>query len=311
MKISKRTKSNLILFLTAFIWGSAFVAQKVGGALGPFTYNGVRTLLGGLVLIPAVILSDRADSGWQNASKEERKLQWKVVLTGGILCGLMHFIASTLQQIGIEYTTASKAGFITSLYAILVPLISVFIGKHIRPLVWVSCAVSVTGLYLISMKGGHFTLQFGDLLVLLCALFFAFQIMVIDHYSPKCNGVKMSCIQFLLSGTLGVICMFIFETPHIAAILHYWFPIVYGGVLSTGLAYTLQIIGQKNTPATEASLILCLEAVFSALTSTLLLHELLSPREYLGCALIFGAVILSQLPEGIVKLPPGAKAGRK
>lgn len=308
MKIKKRTQSNLLLLLTAFIWGSAFVAQKVGGALGPFTYNGIRTLLGGLVLIPVVLLTQRADSGWQNATPEERKAQWKIVLTAGILCGLMHFIASSLQQIGIAYTTASKAGFITSLYAIIVPIISVFIGKRIRPIVWISCVISVAGLYLISMKGGSFTLQFGDLLILLCAVFFALQILIIDHYSPKCSGVKMSCVQFLVSGTLGVICMFIFETPHPAIIMHYWFSIIYGGVFSTGIAYTLQIIGQKNTPATEASLILCLEAVFSALTSTLFLHELLSVREYIGCALIFSAVILSQLPE---KQPAGAVSRKK
>lgn len=308
MKIKKRTQSNLLLLLTAFIWGSAFVAQKVGGALGPFTYNGIRTLLGGLVLIPFVILTDHADAGWQNASSEERKKQWKTVLTAGALCGLMHFIASSLQQVGIAYTTASKAGFITSLYAVIVPIISVFIGKRIRPIVWISCAVSVAGLYLISMKGGSFTLQSGDLLILLCALFFALQILIIDHFSPKCSGVKLSCIQFLVSGTLGVIFMFILETPQPAVIMHYWFSIFYGGVFSTGIAYTLQIIGQKNTPATEASLILCLEAVFSALTGTVLLHELLSVREYIGCALIFSAVILSQLPE---KQPKGAVSGKQ
>jgi drug/metabolite transporter (DMT)-like permease len=311
MKISKRAQSNIILFITAFIWGSAFVAQKVGGEIGPFTYNGVRTLLGGLVLIPAVILSDRADSGWQSSTPEERRVQWKIVLTGGLLCGLMHFIASNLQQVGIEHTTASKAAFITSLYAIIVPIISVFIGKKIRALVWVSCLISVAGLYLISMKGSHFTLQFGDLLVLCCALFFALQILVIDHFSPKCNGVKMSCIQFLFSGTAGIICMFIFENPNLGAILHCWLPIVYGGVFSTGIAYTLQIIGQKNTPATEASLILCLEAVFGALTGTILLHELLSPREYLGCALIFGAVVLSQMPSDPGRLPAFSGKGRK
>lgn len=297
MNLSKRAKSNIILFITAFIWGSAFVAQKVGGELGPFTYNGVRTLLGGLCLIPVVFMVDRADTGYQNAGKAQRRAMTRVAVIGGLLCGLMHFTASTLQQIGLEHTSASKAGFITSLYAVIVPLLSVLIGKRIRPLVWVSCMISVAGLYLISMKGGGLKLQFGDLLVLLCAFFFALQIMVIDYFSPKCNGVKMSCVQFLLSGGIGVACMFIFENPHLGIILHYWLPIVYGGVFSTGIAYTLQIIGQKNTPATEASLILCLEAVFGAISSTILLRELLSFREYLGCALIFSAVVLSQLPE--------------
>ncbi len=294
--MTKRTQSTILLFITAFIWGSAFVAQKMGGAIGAFTYNGIRTLLGGLILIPLIILASRADIGEAQKSREDRRAEWKVLLIGGFLCGLTHFLASSLQQFGVAYTSASKSGFITSLYAVLIPIFSVLIGKKIRPVIWVSAVLSVAGLYLISLKGGQMTFQKGDILTLLCAVFFALQLMLIGHYAPKCNGIKLSSIQFIISGLMGIICMFIFENPQISSILHAWKAIAYGGIMSTGVGYTLEILGQKHVPAAEASLILCLESVFSAVTGILLLHEMLSPLEFTGCALIFGAVVLSQLP---------------
>lgn len=295
-EMSKRTKSTILLFITAFIWGSAFVAQKMGGEIGAFTYNGIRTLLGGLVLVPLIVMSDRADSGAQSMTRQEKREEMKILLVAGILCGLTHFAASTFQQFGVAYTSASKSGFITSLYAVLIPIFSLVIGKKVRPIIWGSAVLSVAGLYLISLKGGQLTFQKGDILTLLCAVFFAFQLMLIGHYAPKVNGIKLSSIQFIISGILGVVCMFIFEHPQLSMILPAWKAIAYGGIMSTGVGYTLEILGQKHVPAAEASLILCLESVFSALTGIALLHEHLTTVELTGCGLIFIAVVLSQLP---------------
>jgi Permeases of the drug/metabolite transporter (DMT) superfamily len=297
--MSKRLKSDALLFLTAFIWGSAFVAQKVGADLGTFTYNGIRTFIGGLVLIPVIIILDKMSAKKGNVqpqTDEEKAAARKTLIIGGICCGLALFVASTLQQYGINFTTAGKAGFITSLYAIIVPIMSIFMGKKVRPIVWLCVVVGMFGMYLLCMKGFSFHMQVGDLFVLLCAFCFAVHILVIDHFSPLCNGVKMSCIQFLLAGAIGIVCMFIFEDPKIGVILTYWAPILYAGVLSCGVAYTLQIVAQKDADPTEASLILCLESVFSAITGAIILGETMSMRGFVGCAMIFTAVVISQLP---------------
>ncbi len=176
--MSKRAQSTILLFATAFIWGSAFVAQKMGGEIGAFTYNGIRTLLGGLVLLPLIFFADRADVGQANRTHEQKAAEWKILLVAGFLCAVTHFLASSLQQFGVAYTSASKSGFITSLYAVMIPIFSVVIGKKVRPIIWVSGVLSVSGLYLISLKGGHMTFQKGDILTLLCAVFFALQLML-------------------------------------------------------------------------------------------------------------------------------------
>jgi len=282
--MNTRTKYNLLLVLTAMIWGSAFVAQKSGGTIGGFTYNGIRTLLGGLVLIPIYFLL-------------RKNKEMKTSIMGGIFCGLALFIASNLQQFGINNTSASKAGFITSLYAIIVPFLSVFLHKKIRPIVWVSVVISLAGLYLLNYSAEGLSINIGDIQLMLCALAFAFQILIIDHYSDHVNGVLMSATQFIVAGLLSIVCMFLFEKPQINDILASWWPIVYAGVFSCAIAYTLQIVGQRYVPPTEASLIFCLESVFSLLAGTIFLHERMKAINYIGCLLIFIAVVLSQWPK--------------
>lgn len=282
--MNTRTKYNLLLVLTAMIWGSAFVAQKSGGTIGGFTYNGIRTLLGGLVLIPIYFLL-------------RKNKEMKTSIMGGIFCGLALFIASNLQQFGINNTSASKAGFITSLYAIIVPFLSIFLHKKIRPIVWVSVVISLAGLYLLNYSAEGLSINIGDIQLMLCALAFAFQILIIDHYSDHVNGVLMSATQFIVAGLLSIVCMFLFEKPQINDILASWWPIVYAGVFSCAIAYTLQIVGQSHVPPTEASLIFCLESVFSLLAGTIFLHERMKAINYIGCLLIFIAVVLSQWPK--------------
>ena len=297
--MSKKMKSNILLLLTAFIWGSAFVAQKSGmDYIEPFTYNVIRTFIGGLVLIPVIIFFTKKNNR-QNGT-EEKVFDFekdKIAIIGGICCGLALFVASSLQQFGVSYTTAGKAGFITTLYVVFVPILSLLLRKKVRPIMWVCVALGAVGLYLLCMTDASFSLQFGDMLVLLCAVAFAVHILVIDHFSPKADGVKISCVQFLVSGVLGIICMFIFETPDLGNILACWLPILYAGVLSCGVAYTLQVVAQADADTTAASLILCLESVFAVISGAILLHESMSPRELMGCAVIFAAVIISNLPE--------------
>lgn len=298
--MSKKLRGNLLLLLTALIWGISFVAQRAGMEyIGPFTFNGIRSLIGGIVLIPVILLLARMD---QKAGKDERDLsdeekqaERKTLLLGGLSCGIVLFIASSLQQIGVVYTTAGKAGFITALYIVLVPILGIFIGKKIRPVIWLCVALSVAGLYLLCMKGG-FSLSKGDLLVLLCALAFAVHILVIDYFSPKTNGVKLSCIQFFVCGIISLVPMLIFETPVWSQILDCWLPILYAGVLSCGVAYTLQIVAQKDTDPTVASLLLSLESVFAVISGVILLHEHIAARELMGCVIMFAAIIIAQLP---------------
>lgn len=301
--MSKKMQSNILLLITAFIWGSAFVAQKSGMEfIDPFTYNGIRTFIGGLVLIPVIFIMNmgKANPKETEITEEEQSAkaaQKKLLIIGGICCGAALFVASSLQQFGVSYTTAGKAGFITTLYVVIVPIISILIGKKVRPLMWLCVIMGAVGLYLLCMTDASFKLQFGDMLVLLCAFAFAVHIMVIDYFSPKVDGVKLSCIQFLFAGLLGIICMFIFENPDINAILACWLPILYAGVLSCGIGYTLQIIAQKHAEPTVASLLMSLESVFAVISGAVLLHETMSGRELLGCAVIFAAVIIAQLPE--------------
>jgi len=308
--MSKKAKSNILLLITAIIWGSAFVAQKAGTTLEPFTYNGIRTLIGGIALLPVIaVFSGRGGSGGaespsaggrsDGAAPGGRSQSRRDLIMGGVCCGLVLFVASTLQQFGMYFDTdAGKAGFITALYIVIVPILGVFIKKKIRPLIWFCVLLGAVGFYMLTMagKGSGFDLQLGDLFCLLCAIAFSVHILVIDHFSPKCDGVKMSCIQFFVAGILGVICMFIFESPDFRQILDVWFPIIYAGVFSAGIGYTLQIIGQKDADPAAASLILSLESVFAVLTGALILHEKMTLIELLGCVVIFAAVIIAQLP---------------
>ena len=299
--MSKKMQSNILLLFTALIWGSSFVAQKSGmDYIEPLTFNGIRMVIGGLVLIPFILLMDRKkarDGAAEPMSDEEKAKARKKIIAGGICCGLAIFVASSLQQFGVSYTTAGKAGFITTLYVVIVPIISVLLRKRVRPIMWLCVVLGAVGLYLLCMTDDSFKLAFGDMLVLLCAVAFAVHIMVVDHFAAKLDGTKLSCIQFLTSGILGLIGMAIFESPDINAILDCWLPILYAGVLSCGLGYTFQVIAQKYAEPTVASLLMSLESVFAVISGAILLHETMSMRELTGCAVIFAAVIISQLPE--------------
>ena len=317
--MSKQLKSDIMLLITAIIWGSAFVAQKAGTVLGPFTYNGLRYIIGGIVLIPVIIVFSRtgaqkgketggAKAGTGDSIGKRNNSGMGIVerfidrdtLIGGIACGIVLCIATNLQQMGIYFDTdAGKAGFITSLYIVIVPLLGMLFGKKVKPSVWVCVCMGIIGFYMLTIagKGGstEFGFRTGDFFVLLCAFCFACHIMVIDHFAPKCDGVKMSCVQFFVTGIVSLILMAIFETPVLEDIIDCWLPILYCGVLSCGVAYTLQILAQKDAEPTAATLILSLESVFAVLFGVLLAGERLTLIEGLGCIVIFIAVVTPQL----------------
>ena len=284
-----------LLFLTAFIWGTAFVAQSVGmDHIGPFAFNAARSFVGGLALIPVIFFFDRLKTAGQKAAERDSR---KVLLLGGLCCGLALGIASCLQQVGIKYTAVGKAGFITAMYIVIVPILGLFLGKKVGVKLWISVVIAIAGLYLLCMSGS-FSLQKGDLLVILCAFAFSVHIMVIDHFSPMVDGVKMSCLQFFVAGILSLAVMAFAEgAPAPRDLALSWMPVLYCGVLSSGVAYTLQIIGQKGVNPTIASLVLSLESVISVLAGWVILGQSLSGREILGCILMFIAIVLAQLPE--------------
>ena len=292
-------KNSLVLLLTAFIWGVAFVAQSVGGdAVGCFTFNGVRSLIGAAVLLPVIAFLDKQKK--KELGEDQflaQKGDKKTLILGGISCGLMLCIASNFQQFGISFTTVGKAGFITAMYILIVPILGLFMKKKVGMKVWLGVILATVGLYMLCMTSESFSLSKGDLLVLVCAGFFSLHILIIDYFSPKVDGVRLSCIQFFVCGLISTVIAFIFENPNVGAILSGCLPILYAGVMSCGVAYTLQIIGQKNMDPTVASLILSLESVLSVLAGWVLLNQKLSIRELFGCVLMFLAIILAQLPE--------------
>lgn len=301
-------KNNAMLLLTALIWGCAFVAQSVGmDYVGPFTFNAVRSLIGAVVLLPVIALMDRLEG--KDKKKAVKKGDTRTLILGGVCCGIALGVASSLQQIGIQYTTVGKAGFITAMYIVIVPLMGVFVGRKVRPVIGLCVVIAVAGLYFLCMKGG-FSLGGGDLLVLICAVAFSVHILVIDYFSPLVDGVRMSAIQFLVAGLMCSVPMFLWEQPQPAVILSAWAPILYAGVLSCGVAYTLQILGQKGADPVVASLLLSLESVFSVLAGWVILGQALSARELFGCALMFGAIILAQLPERKPAEKPGMEPER-
>lgn len=297
-------RNSLLLLLTATIWGTAFVAQSTGMEyVGPFTFSCVRSIIGGLVLIPCIFLLRRwrgkdgvAGECAEFAQSPRRPFATRVEIIGGIGCGVVLFAASNLQQIGLLYTTVGKAGFITALYVVLVPILGLFLKKKVPGFIWICVALSVIGLYLLCITDGDFSLASGDLLVLLCAVLFSVHILVIDYFSPKGDGVVISCIQFLVSGVLSGIFMLFTEEPDFGNIWAAKIPILYAGVLSCGVAYTLQVVAQKDINPTLASLIMCLESVVAVLAGWVLLGQSLSIRELMGCLFMFIAIVLAQLP---------------
>lgn len=291
MKI-KTLKSSMLLFLAALIWGVAFVAQSVGmDYMGPFSFCGGRFLMGSAVLAPIV-----AVRRVQDRKKQVERAGWGITATGGICCGLALCTATLLQQFGIQYTTVGKAGFITTLYIIIVPIAGLFLKKRVPGKVWIGAVIAAFGMYLLCMSE-KLALGRGDLYVFICALVFSVHILVIDHFSPKADGIELSCIQFLTAGVISSIGAFIFEQPSIGNFVAGIIPLLYAGILSSGVAYTLQVIGQKDMDPTVASLILSLESVISMLAGWVILGQKLSPRELSGCLLVFAAVILVQLPD--------------
>lgn len=295
--MSKKMRGNLLLLLTAMIWGTAFVAQSTGMEhLQPFTYNGIRTVIGGLVLIPLIAVLDRLKPSDTRPTPAQRKEIDRNSLIGGVCCGIALCVASSFQQFGISMTTAGKAGFITALYIVIVPLMGVFIKKKVPGITWLCVAIAVAGFYLLCVKEG-FSVSTGDLLVLCCAFFFSIHIMIIDHFGgEKVDGVRMSCVQFLVAGGLSLVLMVLFEQPSWTGIWAAKGSILYAGVVSCGVGYTLQIVGQRDTGPTTATLLMSLESVFAVLAGWLLLNESLSLRELVGCVLVFAAVLLAQIP---------------
>lgn len=296
--MSKKFYGNMLLFLTAFIWGTSFVAQMIGGksSIGAFTFNFSRNVVAGVFLlvfvIPFLSRRNKKEKGGQGQVEEDKK----TLFIGGICCGLALFFAMTFQQLGIVQSTTGKAGFITALYIVIVPLFGIFLGKRVTLKMWICVAIAAIGMYLLSFKSG-FSIGKGDVLLLICAVLFSIHILVIDHFSPKVDGVKMSCIQFFVAAVLSFIMAMIRENVVFANILESAIPILYVGILSSGVGYTLQIVAQKDADPTVASLILSLESVFAAISGAIVLHERMTSRELLGCAIMMAAIVYAQVPE--------------
>lgn len=293
MKNQTPVKNVLILFTAALIWGVAFVAQQVGmDYIKPFAFTAIRCIMGVLVLAPTVYLINRR-------KKEEltAHISTRATWVGGLICGVLLCIATNLQQIGIQYTTVGKAGFITALYIVIVPVLGLFLKRRAGVKLWISVLIAMLGLYLLCMTD-RLCLELGDSLVFFCAIIFSLHILVIDYFVPKVDSVKMSCIQFLVAGILSFVCVFLWESlPTWEMIWAARVPLLYTGILSCGVAYTFQIVGQKDVNPTVACLILSLEAVISVIAGWLILQESMTSREIFGAALMFLAIILAQMPE--------------
>ena len=296
--MTNQTKNSMLLMLCALIWGTAFVAQSAGSGMGAFSFLAGRSWMAVLVLLPTVKAFDALHHRQGRPDgKPKTAAERKLLLKAGLMCGTLLFLASAAQQLGITLDpSTAKAGFLTAMYVVLVPVFGLFLGRKGSAQLWVSMAIAVVGLYLLCMKDGFGSIQSSDWLLLLCAVLFSFQIMSIDHFSPLVDGVRLSLLQFIVVAVESTAAALLFETPTLAEFGANLLPIAYCGVLSSGAGYTLQILGQKNLNPAIASLIMCLESVFSALGGWLLLNQSLSLRESAGCALIFAAVVLSQLP---------------
>ena len=288
---------SLLLLICSFIWGSAFVAQTTGAEyVGPFTFIYLRSFLGGTVLLPVIFIVGKIKGRNSEKEKNDKKSK-KTLLIGGLACGTALCFASVFQQAGIDKgTDPGKAGFITALYILLVPLSSLFLKKRVRPIIWLCIAVSVVALYLLCVTESN-SVELSDLLVLICAALYTVHILVIDKVSPHVDGIKLSCIQFYVAGLISLVPALIYEGVDLKAIIAAMPSVAYAGIMSSGVAYTLQILGQQKTEPTLASMIMSLESVFAVLTSMVLLHLAPTPREAAGCILMFIAIIVAQLPE--------------
>lgn len=283
-------KSNMLLLLAAAIWGFAFVAQRMGMEyVGPFTFNGVRFALGSLSLVPLILF-------YKDSSTKQRdtSLDSKNVIKAGLLAGIVLFIAASLQQIGLLYTTAGKAAFITCLYIVMVPLIGIFLKQYVSMSTWIGSIIAVGGLYLLCVKDSIF-ISYGEVLELVGAFFWTIHILVIDRFSRKVDVLKLAGIQFITCSVLSLLTALFIENIRVVTLSQAAIPILYGGICSVGIAYTLQIVGQKHAQPSHAAIILSMETVFAALGGWLILNEKLSFQESLGCVIMFIGMLLSQL----------------
>lgn len=284
-------KGSLFLLLGAFIWGTAFVAQSIGSNdLNALSFNCIRNFIGVIALLPVM--------GWKlhSSKKSIKEVFTKKLLLGGLICGIALCVASNFQQMGIEQSTVGKSAFITALYIVLVPLMGLFFKKKVPAKVWLGVILATIGLYLLCMKNEALVLSTGDIYLLLCAFFFTIQITAIDYFAPNMDGVALSIVEFFVTGVLSGIGMLFTEVPSWSQISAAAIPLLYTGILSSGVAYTFQIIGQQHLSASVASLIMSLESVFATLAGWLILKEVLSTQELVGCGLVFAAVLLSQIP---------------
>lgn len=300
--MSKQIKGSLALFLAALIWGTAFVAQSTAASvIGPFAFSAIRNYIGVFTLIPVIFVIRRTKKGKDMTIKGEvtEIIRDRKLLLGGLLCGTALCIASNLQQTGIKYVSfVGKSGFITALYIIFVPIAGLFLHKKVGRLVIVALIFAVTGLYFLCINQ-RFTLEYSDILLILCAVFYTVQIMFIDKFAPDVDCVLLACIEFLVCGTLSLILMFLFEHNTIEDVKQAGFSLLYTGIFSSGVAYTMQMLGQKDLNPTIACLIMSLESVVSVLSGMIILREQPSGRELLGCILMFVGVILAQIPDNI------------
>lgn len=282
--------SNLLLLLAAGIWGLAFVAQRVGmDYVGPFTFNGVRFALGSLSLVPLILFYKDSSPSQENVENEKKN-----VVIAGILVGLVLFIAASLQQIGLLYTTAGKAAFITCLYIVLVPILGIFLKQYVSMSTWIGSAIAIVGLYLLCVRDSFF-ISYGEVLELVGAFFWTIHILLIDYYSRRVPVLKLACFQFVTCSVLSLLTALFIETISIHTIYQAAVPILYGGVCSVGIAYTLQVVAQKNAQPSHAAIILSMETVFAAIGGWLILNEKLGLQESLGCVIMLIGMLLSQL----------------
>ena len=301
----KSLRGSLLLLLGSVIWGAAFVAQRVGmDHMGPFSFNGIRMLLAAAVMTPVTLLTERKKSP---ATAPDPKNQRQA----GLLCGVMLFAASSLQQMGLVTTTAGKAGFITALYVVLVPVAAwLLFRKNPGRIIWLGVAMAVVALYFLCIPAEGFTLQGGDLLEFGCAVCYTVQILCVDHYAPKVSGVRLARDEFLITGVLSLLIALFTETMTWEGIREALIPLLYSGIMSSAVGFTLQIIGQRDTDPTVASLLMCLESVFAVLTGAIILGEKMTVRETVGCVMMFSAVILAQLSPVISSLRQNGQSRR-
>ncbi len=296
--MNQKFKSNACLMGTAIIWGFAFVAQRHGmGTMGPFMFSAIRMLLGTLTLVPIFLITDKRKmkNETEVLSVEEKKKQSKTLWTGGIAAGVIIFIAANLQQVGLVSVDAGKTAFITALYILLVPLCGIFLKHRTTLYNWIAAIIGAGGLYFLCVKPG-FTIAWGDLLVLIGAFFWAFHILVFDKFAPKVDITKLVAIQFLIAGGISLIIALITEDNTISGVMESAPNLLYTGILSSAVAFTLQGLGQKHANPTVASVILSTESMFGAIFGALVLHEVLASRELIGCILMMIAILLAQIP---------------